>query len=348
MNFSEAKITRLFVHFIGNKLQDGGIKISKKKVSLTENEQWSILKDALLAPFNNVHEFHVFDHPSSLKYNEVYGYVTAFWAGEQLFQKTSAEIAAHLYDSSAHPKVKPGELLVFQAENCEVDGNKVEVIGIYKTETKDPFLNFSNSESGLTFDLKEGVNPLKGFQKACLIFNMERESGFKVCIIDNQNKFGETQYWGEKFLNLKPKQDNYQHTKNFLSVCKEFVAEKLPQEFEVTKAEQIDLLNKSIDYFKKNKDFEMEEFAEDVFRQPELIKSFKEFKNDYQDEHDLEIEEAFDVSAPAVKKQVRNYKSVLKLDKNFHIYIHGDRSKIEQGVEKDGRKFYKIYFEKEL
>jgi len=38
---------------------------------------------------------------------------------------------------------------------------------------------------------------------------------------------------------------------------------------------------------------------------------------------------------------------VLKLDKNFHIYIHGDRNLIEQGEEPDGRKFYKIYYEEE-
>ena len=54
------------------------------------------------------------------------------------------------------------------------------------------------------------------------------------------------------------------------------------------------------------------------------------------------------ISAPAVKKQAKIFKSVLKLDKNFHIYIHGNREMIEQGVEKDGRKFYKIYFEKEV
>jgi hypothetical protein len=49
----------------------------------------------------------------------------------------------------------------------------------------------------------------------------------------------------------------------------------------------------------------------------------------------------------AVKKQERIFKSVLKLDKNFHIYIHGDRELIEQGMDADGRKFYKIYFEEE-
>ena len=48
-----------------------------------------------------------------------------------------------------------------------------------------------------------------------------------------------------------------------------------------------------------------------------------------------------------MKRQARVFKSVLKLDKNFHIYIHGDRNKIEQGVDEKGRKFYKIYYEQE-
>jgi hypothetical protein len=49
----------------------------------------------------------------------------------------------------------------------------------------------------------------------------------------------------------------------------------------------------------------------------------------------------------AVKKQQRIYKSVLKLDKNFHIYIHGNTDLIEKGVDMDGRKYYKIYYQEE-
>nr|AMP55557.1 hypothetical protein [uncultured bacterium] len=48
----------------------------------------------------------------------------------------------------------------------------------------------------------------------------------------------------------------------------------------------------------------------------------------------------------AVKKQARNYKSVIKLDKNFHIYVHGDRRLIEQGEDEKG-KFYKVYYKEE-
>jgi len=55
----------------------------------------------------------------------------------------------------------------------------------------------------------------------------------------------------------------------------------------------------------------------------------------------------FEISNKAVKKQARVFKSVLKLDKNFHIYIHGDKKLIERGTDEVGRKFYKIYYEEE-
>ena len=61
-----------------------------------------------------------------------------------------------------------------------------------------------------------------------------------------------------------------------------------------------------------------------------------------------QFNDIFAISPHAVKKQARVFKSVLKLDKNFHIYIHGDRSLIERGTEKDGRKFYKIYYREEF
>ena len=59
------------------------------------------------------------------------------------------------------------------------------------------------------------------------------------------------------------------------------------------------------------------------------------------------MKDEFDISNQAVKKQSKFFKSILKLDKNFHVYIHGNKDMIERGVESDGRKFYKIYFEKE-
>jgi hypothetical protein len=178
-----------------------------------------------------------------------------------------------------------------------------------------------------------------------LVFDLEEEKGYKVCVIDSKSK--DTQYWKNDFLNIKPASDEYHFTSDFLSITKEYVTKQLSDEFEVNKTDQIDLLNRSVDYFKTNDKFEKEEFEKSVFQSEELIESFRSFDNSYRDDNEIEVSDSFDISSQAVKKQIRAFKKVLKLDKNFHIYIHGDKELIEQGVEKDGRKYYKIYYERE-
>ena len=106
-------------------------------------------------------------------------------------------------------------------------------------------------------------------------------------------------------------------------------------------------MNRAVEYFKSHDTFDKAEFEQEVFEDKGIIKSFRSFDQSWQQEHELDIADGFEISAQAVKKQARVFKSILKLDKNFHIYIHGDRELIEQGVEKDGRKFYKIYYDTE-
>ena len=90
----------------------------------------------------------------------------------------------------------------------------------------------------------------------------------------------------------------------------------------------------------------MEEFTNEVFAQSEVIDSFNKYKENYEQDRDLEIADSFTISEAAVKKQVRAFKSVIKLDKNFHIYVHGNRNLIEQGEDEKG-KFYKVYYQEE-
>jgi hypothetical protein len=125
-----------------------------------------------------------------------------------------------------------------------------------------------------------------------------------------------------------------------------FVKNELPQQFEVSKADQIDLLNKSVQFFKDKDNFNLEEFAHEVIGQPEVIEKFNQYKSAYAKEYEIEIADSFTISDSAVKKQARVLKSVIKLDKNFDIHIHGNRDLIEQGSDGKG-KFYKIYYQQE-
>ena len=60
------------------------------------------------------------------------------------------------------------------------------------------------------------------------------------------------------------------------------------------------------------------------------------------------LPEQFDISSSAVKRQSRGLKSVIKLDKNFHIYVHGDRQRIQRGFdEASGLHYYQLFFDDE-
>ena len=60
---------------------------------------------------------------------------------------------------------------------------------------------------------ERGVN-IDRLDKGCLIFNLEKENGYKVCIVDS-NKSNDTQYWKDEFLSIKPASDNFILQKTF-------------------------------------------------------------------------------------------------------------------------------------
>ena len=67
------------------------------------------------------------------------------------------------------------------------------------------------------------------------------------------------------------------------------------------------LLNRSVQYFKDNEEFSINEFSSTVFEQSEVIKSFNNYKEHYQAERDITLEDSFAISGDAVKKQARSF-----------------------------------------
>ena len=346
ISFSEAAVRKVSVHVVGNKGNGEDLVTSKKPLKL-EQDELLIIKDAFLAKFNLESEKYKFTHLSSLDYNEVYNYCLETLAEGATFQKNSVNIAKHLYESTMHPKIKTGELYVCYYENCLVNGAFVDAIGLYKTETKNKFIDLSVEDQEFSFVLREGVDVAR-FDKACLVFPTNAEEGFDVLIYDSANRGEEAVFWRETFLNVVPQANEYYQTNQFLNITKQFIAKQLPEEYDIAKTDQIDLLNKSVEYFRANESFDKKKFEKEVFDDSGMIKAFRKFETNYAEMNDLELTDQFDISTQAVKKQARVFKSVLKLDKNFHVYIHGDKSLIEKGYdERVGKSFYKIYFDEE-
>ena len=340
IDYSQAKIQRIIYNRInGNSVSD----ILSDTLYTFEGEDEEDVKKIFLKPFANHFETNEFKHAISIDLNPLYTISEAIFKGKE-FVENALHIHQHLKSVSKHPNIKEGDLFVIHYDNIRWDNGYHEAIGIYKIENKERFLETTSNDNGeATIALKKGIGSKK-LDKACLIINTEKP--YTVFLIDNVSS--ETDYWRNDFIGSQPKKDFINDTNQFLSLTKSFVTEQMPSEFNVSKTEQIDLLNRSMDYFKSQDEFNMDDFNRDVIHHPEVIDAFNNYKKKFETEKEVDIADSFEISVPAVKKQARVFKSVLKLDKNFHIYIHGDRQLIEQGIESDGRKYYKIYFNQEL
>jgi len=342
-NVNFAEIRHLSLHQVENKLDGGACLVSKEELRLKDNIK-AILSVYFLTSFKS-NEYYSLYHEVDLNLNETYTYVSHIFNNPDTLHEQSVNLAKHLYEQSNHPKIKGGEFYVVYFKDCIIDGETVDAVGLFKSENKDTFLKVYPAGDGFEIESQQGIN-INKLDKGCLIFNTDRENGYVVAVVDNTNKGAEAQYWIDDFLHVRQRRDEYYNTQNLLALTKNFVTKELPNRFEVSKADQVDLLNKSVKFFKEKDTFDMDEFANEVIAQPEVIDSFNRYREDYQRDRDIEISDNFAISDSAVKKQARVFKSVIKLDKNFHIYVHGDRNLIEQGEDERG-KFYKVYYKEE-
>ncbi len=342
IDYNAAAINRMAIHLVGNRSNEDGVRLSEEEGIPEDEDTLAQLKRYFLSSFNNVQETYHFTHASLLDLNEVYNYCQAIFDDPSDFLEQSKNIARHLYERSQHPRIKPGELAIAVFNNINFEGQDVQAIGIFKSENPNVFLQFNRTQNGFHVTHLSGVDVEK-VEKGVLIYNVEREKGFRLSIIDSQRS-GDAQYWKNEFLQVRTSVDSYNQTKEFMSITRQFVTSQFPEDFQVSKTDQIELLNRSMEYFKTHESFNQREFEQEVFHHENVIESFRKFEDTTKKENDLQINDSFDISTNAVKKQARIFKSVLKLDKNFHIYIHGNRDLIEQGVDPDGRKYYKVYY----
>ncbi len=346
LDHSVSTLDEVSVHRVGNKNNDEELIISKHRLDISDKSVEELLQKFFLNQFKSEEYFNFTFSDGDHNMNPLFKYCSDVFEGIGDFHLNTINIAKYLYDSSNHPMIKSGDVFIAHFSRLMLDYKEVNAIGIFKSESKHAFLKLQPDSSEFLISREEGIQIDKP-DKACLIFNDERDNGYKICILDKTNKSEEAQFWKEKFLQLRPCQDEYHHTKDFLEIAKNFVTKALPENFEVNKSDQIDLLNRSMEYFKTRDTFDKAEFEEEVFQDEKVIASFQEFDQSYRNDHQIELEDSFDINLSAVKKQARVFKSILKLDRNFHIYIHGDKELIVPGVEKDGRKYYKIYYENE-
>lgn len=345
-DLSAARIKKMVIHLVGNKGQEERLVLSENHVRMLAVEEEELLGQFFLRPFQT-EDYQRFDHHSNLELNEAYTYLRDMFLSPVEFISLSQKLAQHLYEQSLHPRISGGELYVVYFEDVVLDGAAVDAIGLFKSERKDYFMSVHPDTEKFDLSFDRGIN-IKKLDKGCIVFKTEEEEGFKVLTHDQLSRGDEAHYWKDDFLGVVSASTEFALTKNYMSMCKSFVMEQMPKEFEVDRATQIDIMNRSSGYFTQNQEVDSGEFAETVLEQPELVESFQSYKDEYAQEHAVEIEDHFESSKQAVRQGKKFFKSVLKLDKNFHIYVHGNRDLIEHGFDDArGMKYYKVFYNEE-
>ena len=346
IDFTEATLNRIALHNVGNKTNEESLALSSEPLELRD----AFLKDVLIRYFTAP-----FKSPSFFNFqiagddNEVYNAVSEVFQSPGKLFDASVKMATLLYDRSEHPKIKAGEFYMVYFENIVVDEETVNAVGLFKSENKDTYLKVfpKNENFELACDMGININKL---DKGCIVFNSEKEEGYRLCIVDAVSGGGEeARYWKDAFLNVKYREDKFHHTSNFMKLCADFCEEVLTEDNQVAKRDQVMIKNRTADYFKNNDKFNVEDFTKEVMEVPEVIESFNEYKQNFFKKGDIQPFEEFEISPEAVKQTKKMFRNILKLDKNFHVYIHGNHDCIQKGFDPEkNMNYYQLFFNQEL
>jgi dsDNA-binding SOS-regulon protein len=348
IDLSDASIDKIIVHHIGNPSRDEQLNCTRAAFDLKDSGLEAVLSKYFLSPFHKKdHGYYNFRHDSDLELNEMYHYTGKIFSPGENFVLQSVNIAKHLFDKSNHPKVKAGELYVVLLNGCMVDDELTDALGIFKSENKETFLKVFAGGSNCSIEHQDGIN-INKLDKGCLIFNTEKEHGFKMCIIDKTNA-EESQFWKDQFLKIAPREDDFYQTRAVMSMCRNFCNTVLTEDNDVSRNKQLQVKEKIVQYFAENTEFVAESFEQEVLEEPEVIDAYRSFREKSAEENaHLNIDQ-FDIADSAVKKEKKFFKSVIKLDKNFHVYVHGNPDMLEKGFDDQrGKYFYRLFFDEEL
>ncbi len=348
INLFGAHITSISIHRVGNKINNESYFLSDVTYK-ADDELMPLLKEYFLKPFREKEEnYFQFTHETDLEFHELFNISSKIFSAPDTIHEQSKNITKHLYDQSLHPHIKSGEVYIVHFENLQIDNEKVEGIGIFKSEIKQDFLLFSEKENQMNAHLQQGVN-LNKLDKGCLIFNVKKEEGYKVLSVDS-NRY-DTRYWLESFLGVDALEDENFYTKKYLKFCQDFAKDVvLPAE---DKKEEVLFMNRAVNHFAKNDEFEESSFINEVIDNPDLIPEFKHYKTEQSPKYKIEDLTEFPIANNAVTAARKKIKNVINLDTNIQIkldFINPESADkfVEKGWNEEKQMYYYlVYFNKE-
>lgn len=334
------KIDQMSVHRIGNKAALEGVELSEAPVELDEGLS-EILKSYFLMAFKD-EERYCFSHATSLELNAVYSYIHMMFEDRDAFHEQSVNLAKYLYEKSEHPNIKRGDFYVIYFKDCILNGETIDVVGLFKSENKDTFIQINPVAGGFRVASQTGMS-INRLDKGCLIFNLNGDDGYVACVVDNANR-SDAKYWVNDFLELKRIEDDYRQTEQAVKMCKGFISH-LPEEYD--KAQKAVMMNKVMETL-DGENVSVESIAEKAFAPVGAENAFRSYADDYQSKQEMSFKESFQGKASSMSQRGVSRVTKVRLDDNFEVRILKGEENLERGYDEGrGLNYYKLYFSKE-
>src|SRR5690606_6213821 len=136
INLYLTQIESLSIHRIGNKSKNEGTFFSEQPYQLND-ELNELLKEFFFRPFREKEEnYFRIENEVDLEYNKHYKIETEVFDNPNSIHEQSQKITKHLYGQSNHPHIKSGEVYVAYLSDVVVDNEKMNAIGIFKSELR--------------------------------------------------------------------------------------------------------------------------------------------------------------------------------------------------------------------
>jgi hypothetical protein len=322
------------VQRVGNKSNEDGVSFSDSLCQLDGVEEYLLEVINASFKFDDWRQFYYID---DLELNPAYRFVSKIFENESAIIKQANNLARHLYEQSIHPNIKIGEFYVVLLEGCEVDGVETNAIGLFKSELHETVLTVKMENNRLVLSPEIGMS-LKKLEKGCIVFNVEKEKGYKVVVVDNTLSNKDAHYWVDNFLHVRNCDDDYHQTERLTEMCKKFV-EKVSEQSAVDGAI---IAKKATELLKSEEKLTVDNLPELLCQNDEQKVEFAAYRKSFEEENG-----ALNDEVVLVKKAV-NYKPVtrmntLRIGDEFEVKVLNPEARMAQGSDDMG-KFWKLYY----
>lgn len=323
---------------VGNKSAGDGIAFSSELCPMDDVEEY--FRNLLHATFK-FENFKRFVAIDSVELNPVFRFVSKIFDDKSCIIEQSNNLARHLYEQSVHPNIKVGEFYVVYFDGCQIEGKIVDAIGLFKSESRETVLKVKYENNVLRVSPEQGMS-LKKLDKGCIIFNIDRETGYKLAIVDNANSGSDAHYWVDNFLHVIDCDDDYHSTIQIEGFCSGYIkqlqcdGEAL---YSASTAKSIAQILTSANSVTQN------QIVTVFCDTEEHARKFNDYKVKYEESHGV-IPKEFTPHKDAIKRKNVTKLNSVKLGTDFELKILNPNAEIEKGFDTEKeRNYVKLFFD---